>query len=53
MICTAFSHLTTEELLAYALGKGQKTPLEQELAQRLALAVDMITEKDHGEYTRG
>lgn len=53
---TEYSWMETEELLLYVLNNESATSLEVELAQRLTVAQDMITELKslkHGYYSRG
>lgn len=49
MIRTAFSTLTTEELLAYLFVKKEMTELEIELHNRLLQAVAMLMDEEKGE----
>ena len=43
---TCYSCLPTDDLLIYALTRDNRTDMEIELAQRLALAVDMLKEQE-------
>lgn len=45
MLRTVYSHLTTEELLGFAMGRDSRSDMEVELAQRLMLAVDMMDDE--------
>lgn len=40
--------MTAEELIAYALGRDNRTSLCTELAQRLSIALDMIEQQEEG-----
>lgn len=46
MVTTEYSWMTSEELILLAANKNDASSLEQELAQRLALALDQLTEED-------
>lgn len=46
MLCTAYSALPVEDLVDYALQRDIRTDLEIELAQRLRVALDMLTEHE-------
>lgn len=50
MTRTEYSWMETEELLMFVVNNKKKTPMEVELAQRLALAQDMITELESLQY---
>ena len=44
MIPTEYSIMSVEELVVYALSRDSRTPMEVELAQRLVVINDMLTE---------
>lgn len=46
MVTTEYSWMTSEELVHMALCKDTASHLELELAQRLALALDQLSEDD-------
>lgn len=50
MTRTEYSWMETEELLMFVLNKKAATSLEVELAQRLTVAQDMITELESLQY---
>jgi hypothetical protein len=46
MITTEYSWMTSEELIALVAFRDNATPLEQELAQRLAAALDQLEDSN-------
>lgn len=53
MLRTPYSHMTTNELLVFTLGRDNSTFLEVELAQRLTIAVDALDEDGLAEEAGG
>lgn len=46
MVCTPYSAVPVQDLVEYALQRDIRTDLEIELAQRLQMALDMLTENE-------
>ena len=46
MLCTEYAAVPSNDLIEYAIQRDGRTTLEIELAQRLALALDMLAENE-------
>lgn len=46
MLCTEYAAVPSNDLIEYALQRDGRTTLEIELAQRLAIALDMLTQNE-------